>query len=93
MQIHGSMRPHRRPIRGHFSNLKTIAVQDMRNRFHREDRHRRDWHLRGYHPRHDWRADEQMEKLLCEKQRLERRLARMRRRLHFVNHQLYAQVG
>lgn len=93
MQIGGRARPHRRPGRGHFFYEERSQVRNGRSYSQRMDHPSQDWQYRDHHLRHHLRNEEQTAMLLCEKQRLERRLHHMRRRLHAVNRQLHAQVG
>ena len=53
----------------------------------------RDQQLEGRRPHQRWPTDKLTMQLLFEKRHLERQLARLRRRLHFVNRQLHAQIG
>jgi len=93
MQIGGRARPHRRPGRGHFFYEERSRGRNMRFQSQGMDHLKGGWHHRGYYPRRHLRNEEQTAMLLCEKQRLEKRLHHMRRRLHAVNRQLHAQVG
>ena len=47
--------------------------------------HSRDQQLKGHRPHQHWPAEELTMRFLFEKQHLERRLVRLRRRLHYVN--------
>jgi hypothetical protein len=49
--------------------------------------------LKSHRPHQHWPAEELTMQFLFEKQHLERRLVRLRRRLHYVNRQLHAQIG
>ncbi len=94
MQVGEHVRPHRRPGRGHFFYEERSHTRNGGAHSRRVEDHRsQDWQHRDHQLHRHWGDKDRTAMLLCEKQRLERRLHHMRRRLHAVNRQLHAQIG
>ena len=93
MSDFGPMRSHRGP------GIRAISFEKKDRGCRRGYRSKRleylsrDQQLKGHRPHQHWPAEELTMQLLFEKRHLERRLARLRRRLHYVNRQLHAQIG